>query len=799
MSTTRNKLDVQRLTVQNNVLPPTFMQTFYIDKEHVKCVRCNFLCKHTTHNTFFHLTVCNGSLVEENVKNYFKLNCLMCNFSTKNIDVWKNHLFNFQHISKLNLYLYATKYSYDCNLCKNHFYGSEDEILKHPCKPKKLSMLSKFMAYVYYHFDIHNKRMLYYCADCEYYSYALADLHIKKHCKAINNQDNFVCNSCLITYYSCKDSFTNHKVSFQHLALWCLNGYRSKPKTLASMHWKLPSYMSNFFIVSTVLQKVSCVVCDEVIVLNYDCIYNHFIECISSKDVSENDKNTPLRLLICSLCTYQYSSSEEDLYKVWIQHVISLDHLKKTKLKSNQFNLFTYYCFVSETVYYGTDSFITQQILKNNIDIGRLLFISKVMAQVYKLSNTYLYKIEGKTLYVCGFCERFTDNQSEYCEHANIKSNQIFSCSSCLVVFNVKSDYIEHLISSEHIILRYFKPNQLSEFKILEYSMNTLKMNKSNLIVSDDDSSASLSDKNSLDELSIISLSDSVELECKDQSSKTTSDVTENDLNAKSDQSQLPSTDLSQSQQCAARNTSSHRLIFNTEYTENNELCNLEMDISNFIKKLNVQSKNSAFNNHLRMNFELLNQMALSMNDFVELKSFFCSVCNIIYSDLLRWTQHIIEFHIQFDVSVFYCDICQIYQVGTSSSNSKHSETVEHNVMSKFQEYIKKNKHLIINNGILDKNSITANDDAMDKKECKYNDNNSNSSDDSIPIDNVKHDMVSKSQEYLIYIKKKSLMNTNISHDVLTANGDNSINTKDKRQMNNTVYIEFQGKNNNLY
>jgi uncharacterized C2H2 Zn-finger protein len=739
MSTTHSKLDVQRSTIQNYVLPLTLMQAFSVDEEHAKCIKCSFLCKHTTYNTLFHLTVCNGSLVDENIQNDFKLNCLMCNFSTKNIDVWKNHLFHFQHISKLNPYLYTTKYSYDCNLCKNHFYGSEDEILKHPCKPKKLSMLSKFMAYVYHNFDVQNKRMLYYCADCMHYSYTLADLHTKKCCKTINNQDNFVCNSCLITYYGCcKDTFANHKVSFQHLALWFLNGNRSELKTLASMHWKLPSYMSNFFIVSTALQKVSCTVCDKVISLNYDCIYNHFIECISSKDVSENDSNTPLHILICNLCAYQYASYEEDLYKVWVQHVISLNHLKKTKLKSNRNNLLTYYCYVSETVYCGTDSFIIQQILKNNEDIGRLLFVSEVMALVYELSDTYSYK----TLYVCGFCENSPNYQFYYCEHANIESNKIFNCSSCSVVFNIKSDYVEHLISSEHIILQYFKPNQLSKFEILEYSMNTFKMNKSNLIVSDNDLSLSFSDKNSLD---------SMELDCQDQSNTTIKK-------------------------------------------------NIKMDISNFIEKLDVQSKYSAFNNHLRMNFGGLNQMALSLNVFVELKSFFCSFCDIIYSDLLSWTQHIIEFHRQFDVSVFYCAICQIYQVGTSFRNSKHFKTVEHSVMSGFQEYIKKNKHLIINNGTLDNNSIGANNDAIDIKECKYNDSNNISFDNSKLIKNFKHGMVSRSQEYPKYFKKKSLINTNISHGVSTADGDNPINTEvDKGQMNNTIYIEFKGKNNNFY
>lgn len=765
MSSSWSKFDMERsMSVQNNFVPPTFMQAFSVDKEHAKCIKCNFLCKNTVCKTFFHLTVCNGSLVEEKIQKDFKLNCLMCNFSTENTDVWINHLFHLQHISVLNPYLYVTKYSYDCDLCKTHYYGSEDDILKHQCKPKALSMLSKFMVYAYYHFDINNKRMLYYCAYCEHYSYALTDLHVKKRCKAINKQ-NFVCNSCLITFYGCcEDTFLNHKISFQHLALWCLNSDRSKPRTLASMHWKLPLYMSNFFVISKILKAVSCNVCDEVMELKYDCIYNHFIQCISSRDISGNDKTTPLHSLICNLCDFQYSSPEEDLYKDWVQHVISLDHLKKTVENRNKHKLYTYYCFVSETVYYGTESFMVQKILKKNADIGRFLFVSKVMALVYKRSNTYSCKIEDKVLYVCGFCESFTDDQSEYCKHANIGSNPTFNCSSCLVVFNVKSDYIEHLISSDHIILRYFKPNQQSEIKILEHSMNTLQMNVSDLIKSDDDMST-LSDTSSLDELTFIPYSDSVEKDCQDRTSETyfssSSEFAENDSCINNEQS---------------------------------ESYNPEIDVTHFIEKLSLQSKKSAFNNHLRMNFELLNQMPLIMNIFIELKSFYCTVCDIVHCDLLKWTEHIKEFHTQLDLSVSYCAVCQMYQTGTSISIKKHVETVEHSVMAEFQENVENNKHSVFSNAINDNSSIAAKDNIMDSKDCQNNSSNA-----SKQKENIKLGVVSKSQECTQNIEKRSLMNNNVNglnHEVSTAADVNPIaNEEDKSQINNNIYIEFKGEN----
>jgi len=325
--------------------------------------------------------------------------------------------------------------------------------------------------------------------------------------------------------------------------------------------------------------------------------------------------------------------------------------LSKTVVgKKDKQKLFSYYCYVSETVFYGTDSFIENLILKTNNNIGRLLFVSDLMANVYKrVTNAHF---SCNILFCCGICQNYTDNQTFYCAHKNNDSSLSLYCSTCLVEFNVESDYNEHLVSSEHIILKYFKSHQIGELKILDRSMETMKIYLTNLTESDDD------DDN-----------ETMYQDCNETIYQDCNEIITSKENVTS---------------CDPK----------------------ENIISNLIEKLSVQPKKSAFNNYLRMNFELLNQMPQAINVFVQTKSFVCDICNLVVCNRDDWIKHDKEFHLNNnDLSVLFCDVCRVYHVSNYITIDHHLVTIEHRIMTEFQEYLKKNANKPSENNIINYNN----------------------------------------------------------------------------------------------
>lgn len=649
---------IDNYAFKNIKLLPIFMQTFSINNNQVKCIKCNVSCILETNYLLFHLMTCNGSLIEEEFQiTEKKFNCLLCNFTTTNIDNWKHHVLELNHITNI-FDSNTTEYSYNCNLCNVHFYGLKDNILKHHCKPKTLSLLSEIMSYIYKSFNIHHNQMLYYCADCLHYTHDISDLHIKNNCKTTKNSRPIICKTCSITFYeSSNTDYLNHKISFEHIVLWCLNSERTKLNTAIPLQFKLPLCITKFFIIDYFFQKMFCVVCNEITMFSSEYIYDHFKKCISSKCISTIDECTPLRKIHCCLCHYQYSVPEEDIYKYWVDHVISLEHLSYTIKKTK--NIYSYYCYINKTIFYGTEDMIKNEMLQTNEEIERLLFVSKVMSVVYCQLNTHFnYTI----LFCCGICKYYTNNISENCGHRN---NNKFYCSTCLVEFNVESDYNNHLISSEHIILKYFKPNQLGELKIIEHLMKTLKI--CNMIKNNDNLTMYISSKNNNDE-------------------KINVPFKNNNFEFKNllDDSY----------------TISHNIL-DQGSIESKQNVDSGISISYFIDKLSAQPNKSAFNNYLRMKFELLNQMPHAINGFIKSVSFYCTICHVILCDKFNWTKHDAEVHSDINLyPEFYCAICRIYYIGSSINIDNHVSCLEHNIMIEFQEFTKENsiKPIVNNN-----------------------------------------------------------------------------------------------------
>lgn len=445
---------VQTDVFKNMKLPPVFMQAFSVANGLVKCIKCSYSCQPIAENVIFHLTVCNGSLDYKKINLLNKYNCLMCNFKTDDNVEWARHLLTVRHISN-SFDSNSTGYSYDCGVCDTHFYGSEHSIFDHPCRPKTLSKLSFLMRHVYERFNVREKRMLYYCADCMRYSYDSADLHGNDGCNVVEHSP-LVCTSCRITFYGPDDaSYVRHGVCFEHSVLGCLNGDRVAPKSLKSVFWRLPLRIAEHFVPSWSLGQFECVVCDLVGKLTYAGVYEHFVSCVCSKAVSGVGDGSPIKLIVCQACGYRYRCPDAGpaAYARWVDHVVSERHLKKTIVVGDTHYLYTYYCPVNEAVLFGTAFSVQQHLWQTNDELGHLLFVSECMADVYRRADG---RSDFGTLYCCGVCLYYTDG--EFCQHQNDGSRPTFRCPSCRVCFNVRADYDEHLFSSEHIVLKYFAP-----------------------------------------------------------------------------------------------------------------------------------------------------------------------------------------------------------------------------------------------------------------------------------------------------------------------------------------------------
>lgn len=616
-------------TVQTDVfktmkLPPVFMQAFSVANDLVKCIKCNFSCKPIAENVLFHLTVCNGSLDVKKIDLVNKYNCLICNFKADDNVEWTRHLLKVRHISN-SFDSNSTGYSYDCSVCDTHFYGTEDAIFDHPCKPRTLSKLSFLMRHVYERFNVQEKHMLYYCTDCTRYADDLADLHVKDCRDVAENSPSVVCTSCRITFYGSDDgSYVKHGVYFEHSALGCLNGDRIVPKSLKSVFWQLPLQIAKYFVASWLLDQFCCAVCGEVGTLTYRGVYDHFVSCVCSKGVSAVSGDSLVKLIICQPCDYRYQCSDvgQDGYARWVDHVVSVGHLRKTIVEGDTHYLYTYYCPLNEAILFGTAFSIQQHLWQTNDELGRLLFVPEFMADVYRRADNYS---QFSTLHCCGLCLYYTDG--EFCRHQNDDPCRTFHCPTCLVHFNVRADYDEHLFSSEHIILRYFAPDRTE----------TLEP-KTTRRVDDDASSDRMGggDRRTADGGAT----------CPD--------------GERAPRTPSPSRDLGP------------KVI---------------LGLVNRLSEVAVKSNYTSF---LKMKLEFLHETPHLMKAFFESKSYYCAVCDLVFMDQLIWNRHDAEFHAGVEnLSTTYCEVCHVYYVNAAADIGEHVDGPEHDVMLDFRKRIK--------------------------------------------------------------------------------------------------------------
>lgn len=303
---------------------------------------------------------------------------------------------------------------------------------------------------------------------------------------------------------------------------------------------------------------------------------------------------------------------------------------------------------------------------------SKLCAFNNYLRMNFKLLNEMphaMHIFSESTSYLCAICDEiFCDLNSwtkhDTTSHNSVNNRSVFLCVVCRIYYiRISTKSSDHIESVEHNIMLEFQ-KYVNENKI---------KNMDSTVAIDDDPDLKVKNTNKQCTSIIESSSSSslksqecVEFECELSCVKTCKTVEENNkLLSQPCYKIVPIKDIP------------HVEKFNFSY---------------FIDKLSAaQSNKCAFNNHLRMNFELLYKMPNAINVFIESQSFFCAVCNIIFCEKYYWIEHNVASHN--DISnplVLYCSICHIYHI--TNTIYDHVNTVEHNVMVEFQGYMIKNE-----------------------------------------------------------------------------------------------------------
>lgn len=366
------------------------------------------------------------------------------------------------------------------------------------------------------------------------------------------------------------------------------------------------------------------------------------------------------------------------------------------------------------------------------------------------------------TSFLCAICDEIFCDLDSWIKHDTIYHNSannrsVFYCVVCCIYhIRISTKVSDHIKSVEHNIMLEFQTYMnKNKIKIM------INKNMDSTVATNDDPDLKVKNKNK----------QCVEFECKHSCVQKCKTVEENDKLL--------------SQPCYK--------IVSIEDIPHIE----EFIFSLFIDKLSAaQSNRCAFNNHLRMNFELLIKMPHAINVFIESESFFCVICNIIFCEKYYWIKHSVAFHNNINNPlVLYCSICHIYYI--RSSIYDHVNSVEHNVMVEFQGYMNKNKikSKIHNNTI--SSLVNDNQDSKvknkDKKPKMYKKNNKR-----IKQKVNKNTLVDDNQKLKIEIQNDKNGNSIISNEYEVMTRENILETDSQnpkyKSNNKEIHIKIEGE-----
>lgn len=453
-----------------NTLKPTNL-TQFMQSENVGYVCCSFchiiICDDNTKLTE-HALKCK-KLIETNfsfIKNY---HCLVCNLKMKSIRQWKLHAISIDHIDKcksINDYV-----SYDCGGCKVVFFGNKDQILSH-CKnvhknPSGLPCIFKCMKEVFSKFIFVSSdkwKSWMFCGPCRKYSTLPINCHAPNHTNRKTKQ--YKCNTCSIDFICNQDVYVKHLLSCEHIMMEYLRTETNGKYELQSIcNLKLlPMFLSKFTVGS---KKVTCNDCKCQMEANEKTILVHLSECIVKSDLGGKN-TTQIKSYFCAVCNELTSD-----FSQWKFHLISPSHLIKCYGIND---LVSYTCELCSLHCYGNGYHVTehQNIHPNNSEKN----LSKFMALNFQRINKDL---KSKQLYYCEACETNGEinlNSDHWSKSHKAKLKREV-CQSCRIEFfcvEGKGLFDKHVLSSEHIILKYTSTQNL----LLESKPSSDELNEEN-------------------------------------------------------------------------------------------------------------------------------------------------------------------------------------------------------------------------------------------------------------------------------------------------------------------------------
>ncbi|XP_050432069.1 uncharacterized protein LOC126840408 [Adelges cooleyi] len=438
------------------------------DNKNVRCTLCHCIIRLEKSLLDQHVTSCNKQQIQSSygINAFF---CLICETNFKSPSNWKTHIITPAHIEKCKNGKYI--FSYNCGGCKAMFYGPKDQILEHcqtvhndksslPCIFKLISLI--FFQYI--NINPGNSKLWKFCGPCKTFSdnklNCLPYKHRNKRTKV------FECKSCLIEFQCSQEVYDKHLLSGEHIVLQHLRTTTTSKSTPHSIcNLKLPKLILNKFSVDS--YKAICNACKSNISLDEKSLVIHLSKCMLKQDTTDQNL-TKINQFYCAVCHEDIS----DFIK-WTNHLITPNHILKCQTFNN---LVSYTCDSCAKHCFGSEHFVTehQKLHPNTHEVKFSNFKAHNFQRIGDNLNC-------KELYYCELCATHAQvtSGSDHMSKSHKTRLHRVTCDTCrihLLCVEGNKLYNQHLLSSEHIMLKYLASAKLSEPKIsslLSSNLNT--------------------------------------------------------------------------------------------------------------------------------------------------------------------------------------------------------------------------------------------------------------------------------------------------------------------------------------
>lgn len=441
--------NIQRITLKHQ----NFFQHFGSEDTHLsRCCFCHVIMPYNILTLNEHAAKCKKH-IESNLNHLRRFTCIVCDKTMRTLKHWKLHVISPSHFD--NCVNENNNVSFDCGGCKVFFFGNKEQILNH-CKtvhknPSGLPYIFKCLPEVFHELSKGNQKCWVFCSPCKQFSTS----HVN--CSLQNKPSNknikyFHCGTCSIDFICTQDVYNKHWVSCEHFMLEHLKakiGY--KPNCQSIDNLKLPPIFLNRFTLKN--EKAVCNDCSFQMVSNEETISFHLTKCIPKSNLGGKN-TTNINKFFCVVCNEEKADFSE-----WKLHLISSSHL----IKCHKFDdLVSYSCTLCSLHCYGSICYVYehQNIHSNSSEEN----LSHFMAFNYKRINK---ELKSKDYYYCEDCETYSVvNSSDHWNKSHKTKLKRLVCQPCRVEFLCIEEnnlFDRHILSSEHIVLKYMGTNNLEQ------------------------------------------------------------------------------------------------------------------------------------------------------------------------------------------------------------------------------------------------------------------------------------------------------------------------------------------------